>query len=230
MGIVLISVFLSTISNAVQGLVAFLMLCLAYYVQSVYKPFTIDKCNKLEELSILTGATTIYCGLLYLTGDIGEEVGILLFCFILLANAAFLFAWIAGMVESVAIKLIEKKPPLAKKLCSCFLKNSRFIRLATALDLHMRQFTTELGPDATTIRVATEMSDASKLAFENPVNSVFSDDKSELERNESLPNSPQESDSLTFRDKNMDEKMENPIKSVADSSLPSVNSYMDDFS
>ena len=77
--IVLISVFLSTVSNAVQGQAAFLVLVVAFYFHSVYMPFEIEKLNKLEQMSILTAATTIYCGLIYLTGDISEEIKLSLF-------------------------------------------------------------------------------------------------------------------------------------------------------
>ena len=58
--IVLISVFLSTVSRAVQALSAFLVLIVAYYIQSLHMPFTVDKLNRLEQMSILTAATTIY--------------------------------------------------------------------------------------------------------------------------------------------------------------------------
>ena len=153
-------------------------------MQSLYKPFTIDKCNRLEELSILTGATTIYCGLLYLTGDMAEETKVILFLLILLVNAAFLISWLGGLSEAVVIKFAEKKPQLAKKLCCCFFKNKRFMRLATALGLNTRQFTTELGPDPTAIDISkhTELDDESKAYGGNPANSFISDDASEFDK------------------------------------------------
>ena len=46
--IVVISVFLSTVSVEIQGLVAFLTLAISYYVQSAYKPYVVEKLNKLE--------------------------------------------------------------------------------------------------------------------------------------------------------------------------------------
>ena len=36
--------------------------------------FKIAKLNRLEQMSILTAATTIYCGLLYLTERMGDEI------------------------------------------------------------------------------------------------------------------------------------------------------------
>jgi len=95
--IVLISVFLSTVSNSVQGQAAFLVLIIAFYIQSVYLPFQVDKLNKLEQMSILTAATTIYCGLLYLTEDMGEGMKLVLFAFILTSNAVFFFSWLYGI-------------------------------------------------------------------------------------------------------------------------------------
>ena len=96
--IVLISVFLSTVSNAVQGLAALLVLFIAFYFHSVYRPFEIEKLNRLEQMSILTAATTIYCGLLYLTDDMGAGMKLFLFVIILLSNTVFLFTWFVGIL------------------------------------------------------------------------------------------------------------------------------------
>ena len=112
--IVFISVFLSPVSHAIQGLVACLILMIAYNVQSLYSPFTVNKLNKLESMSILTAATTIYCGLLYLTDDIGEGTKILLFALILISNAVFLITWLIGILEAYAILLSDKNPKISK--------------------------------------------------------------------------------------------------------------------
>ena len=66
-------------------------------------PFEIEKLNKLEQMSILTAATTIYCGLIYLTGDISEEIKLSLFVWILLSNAVFFFTWLFGILEAYAL-------------------------------------------------------------------------------------------------------------------------------
>ena len=104
--VVLISVFLSTVSHSIQGLAAFLVLIIAYYISSVYSPFTVDRLNRLELKSILTAATTIFCGLLYLTNDIGEELKIFLFVLIVISNAVFLIEWSVGIVEAYALLVI----------------------------------------------------------------------------------------------------------------------------
>ena len=41
----MISVFLSTVADGVQGLAAFLVLIIAYYYHSIYRPFEIEKLN-----------------------------------------------------------------------------------------------------------------------------------------------------------------------------------------
>ena len=73
-----------------------------------------QKLNKLEQMSILTSATTIYCGLLYLTNDVGTEMKIVLFILILISNATFIFTWLFGLFEAYALLLSEKNPKLSK--------------------------------------------------------------------------------------------------------------------
>ena len=138
---------MSTVSNAVQGLAAFLVLIIAYYYHSVYRPFEIEKLNKLEQLSILTSATTIYSGLLYLTDDISEEMKIFIFALILLSNAVFLGTWLLGILEAYTLLLCEKWPKIAKCLCYCFLKSKRFQRFASSLGIKAPAFDVELSPE-----------------------------------------------------------------------------------
>ena len=146
-GIVLISVFLSTVSHAVQGQAAFLVLIVSFYVQSVYRPFEVEKLNKLEQMSILTAATTIYCGLLYLTGDMGEGMKLFLFALILLSNAVFLVVWLYGIIEAYALVMSEKRPKIAKWICFCFVKSRRFRKMATNMGINTKDFDNELGPE-----------------------------------------------------------------------------------
>ena len=79
---------------------------ISYNLQIRFEPFTVKKLNTLEEMSILTAATTIYCGLLYLTNDISEEGKIILFVLIMISNGTFLLKWIFGLIEALAIILI----------------------------------------------------------------------------------------------------------------------------
>ena len=95
-------------------------------------------------MSILTAATTIYCGLLFLTDDMGEEMKIILFIAIVLSNAVFFFSWIFGIVEAYAVKVTATNPKLAKWLCFCFVKNARFQRLATKVGVQIPVFDPEM--------------------------------------------------------------------------------------
>ena len=124
--IVFLSVFLSTVGTTVQALAAFLVLVISFYLQSTYNPFTVGKLNRLELMSILTAATTIYCGLLFLTDNMSNEMNILLFVLILISNAVFGISWIHGISEAYAILLSDKNPKIFKWLCFCFLKRRRF--------------------------------------------------------------------------------------------------------
>ena len=135
----MISVFLTTVSHAVQGLAANLVLSLAFYLQSVCQPFTLGKLNKLEQMSILTAATTIYCGLLYMTDEIGDDMKILLFAMILLANTVFIVCWIYSLIEAYAVLITEKCPKLAKLCCICFVKSKNFRRMSTTLGIDVQR-------------------------------------------------------------------------------------------
>ena len=61
--------------------------------------------NRLEEVSILTAATTIYCGLLYLTDEIGEVTKMLLFIILVVVNTIFITMWIHGLFEAIAVAM-----------------------------------------------------------------------------------------------------------------------------
>ena len=65
-------------------------------------------------MSILTAATTIYCGLFYLTEKMDEVMKLILFASILIANAVFLTAWLKGLFEAYALLLVDKKPKIAR--------------------------------------------------------------------------------------------------------------------
>ena len=138
---------MSTVSKAVQGLAAFLLLIIAYHYHNVYRPFKIEKLNKLEQMSIVTSATTIYSGLLYLTDDIGEEMKLFIFALILISNAVFLFTWLLGILEAYALLLCEKWPRIAKIFCCWFLKSKRFQRFASSLGINILAFDVKLSPE-----------------------------------------------------------------------------------
>ena len=98
-------------------------------------------------MSILTSATTIYSGLLYLTGDISEEMKLFIFALILLSNAVFLGTWLTGILEAYALLLSEKWPKIAKRLCYCFVKSRRFQRFASSVGIKTPAFDVDLIPE-----------------------------------------------------------------------------------
>jgi len=65
----------------------------------------VTRLNRLEEVSILTAATTIYCGLLYLTDEIGEVTKMLLFIILVVVNTIFITMWIHGLFEAIAVAM-----------------------------------------------------------------------------------------------------------------------------
>ena len=79
----------------------------------------VARLNRLEGMSILTSAVTLFCGNLYLTGDLNDEVKILLFSMILLANAVFITNWSYCLLEVLIVNLVVKYPKLQMLLCCC---------------------------------------------------------------------------------------------------------------
>jgi hypothetical protein len=65
------SVFLSQ-NIPVQALTVMILLLLALHFQSKLKPYINDELNAMELRSILVATLTIYCGLYFLTGQIGK--------------------------------------------------------------------------------------------------------------------------------------------------------------
>ena len=131
--IVFVSVFMSSISTMIQALVACFILFTAFYLQSTFQPFEIAKLNRLEEISTLTAATTIYCGLLYLTDDLDEYTKMILFIIMVLMNIIFVIAWIINFLESLAIKLHHKSPRLARLFCRCYVRRPEFQKFAISV-------------------------------------------------------------------------------------------------
>ena len=70
--------------------------------------------NLLEATSILVAELTVYCGLFYLTGDIGPETKIIMFLIIVTSNAFFVGLWLLAICRQVFITLIDKFPRLAR--------------------------------------------------------------------------------------------------------------------
>ena len=69
---------------------------IAIYLQYSNFPYNGHILNRIEFISLIVGMITVYAGLWYLTGDIGEETSIILFIVILSVNALFGIMWITS--------------------------------------------------------------------------------------------------------------------------------------
>ena len=88
------SVFLKNLSITVQALVAFMIILVGYIAHSKIEPYTVHQLNVMELRSIVVSAITIYSGLFFLTGDLTNEIKMVLFVTMVITNILFLSYWI----------------------------------------------------------------------------------------------------------------------------------------
>ena len=115
--IISISVFLTNISTSIQALTALIVLLAAFALQSKHQPFVVPTMNKLELRAILVAAVTIYCGLYYVTKDLGGSSQVILFIIIAVVNGYFILYWLV-MVCKAGILAITRRFPFLHKLLS----------------------------------------------------------------------------------------------------------------
>jgi len=114
--IICCSVFLTTISIPIQALCVLFVLILALYVQDQVQPYTTKDLNSIELKSILCATVTIYCGLFFLTGDLGDSAKMALFVAIVVTNVFFLWHWGRKMFGFYITLVINKVPVLRRQL------------------------------------------------------------------------------------------------------------------
>ena len=56
--------------------------------------------NDIESLSLFVSLVTVFCGIWYLTGENGNEIEVILFAIIIIANLVFIVTWIIYYVGS----------------------------------------------------------------------------------------------------------------------------------
>lgn len=112
--IICLTVFLNTVSIPVQALFILLVLALSWQLQYNVKPFNSRSLNSMELRSILVAGITIYCGMFYLTKDLGEFSKICLFVVMLVANIYFLSMWTMATFYAVFIFFGSKIPFIRK--------------------------------------------------------------------------------------------------------------------
>jgi hypothetical protein len=116
--IICIAVFMQELSESVQALTLVLVLMNSLAMQFDYKPYNKKQLNHMEFKAVLTACLTIYCGLYYLTNEIGEMFKSFLFFVIIAGNAYFLIYWMYYMARAIldfisdfcpAVKIITGK-------------------------------------------------------------------------------------------------------------------------
>ncbi|MEE4247864.1 MAG: hypothetical protein V2I33_20905 [Kangiellaceae bacterium] len=102
-----ISVFLYTYDPEVQGLTVIIVIFISFYLQSAFQPFETPELNRLEMRSIGAAGITIYCGLYFLTKELGDESEMILFVAMVWVNCFFLGLWAWGLMRGLLIKVAE---------------------------------------------------------------------------------------------------------------------------
>ena len=110
--IIAICVFLSDVSLAVQALTIMMVMSVSSFVHYRLKPYSSPELNNMEMEALITSTITLYCGLYYLTHDIGSNFQIILFVLILIGNTYFVCYWLYWMTLAFFDILIQYVPRL----------------------------------------------------------------------------------------------------------------------
>ena len=100
MAVISIAVFFTNISTSIQALTAMVVLLAAFMLHSKHQPFVVPTMNQLELRGILVAAVTIYCGLYYMTEDLGDGLQMSLFVIIVIVNAYFIMFWLVMVCKA----------------------------------------------------------------------------------------------------------------------------------
>jgi hypothetical protein len=114
--IICVVVFIGNQSVPVQALSLVLLLLNFLILQYLAKPYASNELNQMELRSIFVASVTIFCGLYYLTGDLGEIAKVLLFLVMLLVNLYFLSYFASNLFRALAVKLAKVHPLLRRIL------------------------------------------------------------------------------------------------------------------
>jgi hypothetical protein len=114
--IICIMVFIGNQSIPVQALTLVLLLLNFLVLQYLKRPYASNELNQMEFRSVLVAAVTIYCGLYYLSKDLGLVAKVLFFLAMLLVNLYFLAYFSSNLFKVVAFKLAKVHPLLRRIL------------------------------------------------------------------------------------------------------------------
>ncbi|CAG9325837.1 unnamed protein product [Blepharisma stoltei] len=87
------SVFLTNIAPKIQALIAAILLTVFLHIQYSNSPYVEANLNHLELQAKFVCVITVYSGLFYLTGSLGDNASLFFFFIILIANCYFLAYW-----------------------------------------------------------------------------------------------------------------------------------------
>jgi hypothetical protein len=114
--IICIVFFIGNQSIPIQALTLVLLLLNFLVLQYLTRPYASIELNQMELRSVLVASVTIFCGLYYLTKDLGENAKMLFFIVILLANLYFLTYFSSKIFKAVAVELAKVHPLLRRIL------------------------------------------------------------------------------------------------------------------
>jgi hypothetical protein len=114
--IICIVFFIGNESIPIQALTLVLLLLNFLVLQYLTRPYASVELNQMELRSILVASVTIFCGLYYLTKDLGENAKVLFFIVMLLANLYFLTYFSSKLFKAVAVELAKVHPLLRRIL------------------------------------------------------------------------------------------------------------------
>ena len=121
--IVLMIVFLSSVSSGVQSLSSILMLTIFLMIQMRLKPYYDPQLNAMETLSLFVIILTIYCGLYYQAAEgepvmDNELVSWLIFLGVLIPSVIFSINWVRKMWIEI-LKVVIVKSTLVFRFLTC---------------------------------------------------------------------------------------------------------------
>jgi hypothetical protein len=114
--IIFIVVFIGNQSIPIQALTLALILLNFLVLQYLTNPYASVELNQMELRSIFVASVTIFCGLYYLTKDLGEIAKVLFFLVMLLVNLYFLTYFASNLFRAIAVKLAKLHPLLRRIL------------------------------------------------------------------------------------------------------------------
>ncbi|CAG9309876.1 unnamed protein product [Blepharisma stoltei] len=107
------SVFLANISVSVQALTVTIILAASLHLHYTNSPYSGPALNELELRSIFVSATTIYCGLYFLTDSLDEISRFIFFLIIVFSNIYFLYYWLFKLIDT-GLRNLQKRIPFLK--------------------------------------------------------------------------------------------------------------------